>query len=148
MSNNPSVNRPTATKFVTTAQVVSLNIRSAPNTTSSILSKFPRGSQVNIYTDGINNGFAQLVDPVAGQIGYVSMQFLADVTPVAPTIPVVPSQPVVPTTPPTPTTPTTPVPPATTPPVTARPGLHIVASAINNNLRDKLVVSVKACYDA
>ena len=142
MSNNPSGNRPTATKFVTTSQGVSLNIRSAPNTTASILSKLPRGSQVNIYTDGINNGFAQLVDPVAGQIGYVSMQFLADVTPVAPTIPVVPSQPV------TPTTPTTPVTPATTGPVTARPGLHIVGSAINNNLRDKLVASVKACYDA
>src|SRR5258708_38687260 len=105
MSNNPSGNRPTATKFVTTSQGVSLNIRSAPNTTASILSKLPRGSQVNIYTDGISNGFAQLVDPVAGKIGYASMQFLSDVTPVAPTTPTAPTQPVSP-----PTTTTAPVP--------------------------------------
>src|SRR5258708_31802968 len=94
MSNSPSGNRPTATKFVTTSQGVSLNIRSAPNTTASILSKLARGSQVNIYTDGISNGFAQLVDPVAGQVGYTSMQLLSDImnapstTPTTPTVPV------------------------------------------------------------
>src|SRR5260221_14215692 len=113
MSNNPSGNRPTATKFVTTSQGVSLNIRSGPNTTASILSKLPRGSQVNIYTDGISNGFAQLVAPVAGQIGYASMQWLSDSmtaaspTPTAPTVPVTP--------------PTTPVAPVTSPAVPVAP---------------------------
>src|SRR5260221_1384949 len=123
MSNNPAGNRPTATKFVTPYQGFSLNIRSAPNTTASILSKLPRGSQVNIYTDGINNGFAQLVDPVAGQIGYASIQWLSDsmtaasTTPTAPTVPVTtPAPPVAPAAPVSSSAPMTtvvPPPPAT-----------------------------------
>src|SRR5258708_23039706 len=120
MSNNPSGNRPTATKFVTTSQVVSRNIGSAPNATASILSKLPRGSQVNIYTDGISNGFAQLVDPVAGQIGYASMQWLSDsmtassTVLTAPTVPVTPpAAPTAPVTSSAPTTTTPPPPPAT-----------------------------------
>src|SRR5258708_39442589 len=105
MGNNPSGNRPTATKFVTTSQGVSLNIRSAPNTTASILSKLPRGSQINIYTDGINNSFAQLVDPVAGQIGYASMQWLSDSMTASSTVSTAPTVPVTP--------PALPIPPAT-----------------------------------
>src|SRR5258708_23019135 len=107
MSNNASGTRATASKFVTTSQGVSLNIRSAPNTTASILSKLPRGSQVNIYTDGVSNGFAQLVDPVAGKIGYASMQWLSDSMTAASTVLTAPSAPVTP--------PAAPVAPVTSP---------------------------------
>src|SRR5258708_2193247 len=96
MSNNASGTRATASKFVTTSQVVSRNIGSAPNATASILSKLPRGSQVNIYTDGISNGFAQLVDPVAGQIGYASMQWLSDSMTASSTVLTAPTVPVTP----------------------------------------------------
>src|SRR5258708_19937057 len=93
MSNTPPTKRPFASKVVTTAQGVSLNIRSAPNPTASILGKLPRGSQITIYTDGINNGFAQLVNLVAGKIGYPAMEFLADTLPPAtPSVPVTPAK--------------------------------------------------------
>jgi hypothetical protein len=146
MSSTSPTKRPTAVKFVTTTQGVSLNIRSAPDPTAPMLSKLPRGSRVTIYIDGVSNGFAQLVDEVSGQVGYTAMQWLADSIPDTTTTPAKPttSTSTVPATPPSPVTPT----PMPSGPVVARPGMHIQGSAINHGLRDQLIVSARACHDA
>ena len=69
----PSENT-TIVKYVNVSQGSSLNMRSNPTTSGSILTKLPRGTLVTVHSE--ENGWAKV--SVNGLDGYISTQYLVD----------------------------------------------------------------------
>lgn len=109
----------TARKYVTED---GLRIRPTNSTALPQIGSLNKGDLITVILPSVQGGNLMWLK-LSGQNGWVAEMYTSD---------------------------TNPVPPVTPPGTTglARPGMHIVGSAINNQLRDKLINSVKSCHDA
>jgi mannosyl-glycoprotein endo-beta-N-acetylglucosaminidase len=79
-NNTDTNNQVTMDKYVDVIYGSSLNLRSAPSSSASVITKLARGTVVNFYSEA--NGWAKVT--ANGQTGYVSSQYLSTSEPFNP----------------------------------------------------------------